>query len=193
METFQNDVFISHASEDKVLVARPLAVALESRGYSVWLDENRLTIGDRITPGIMDGLATSRFGVLILSLMFLRKDWTRRELRELSKRETVTGQKVILPVWHGIEHDDVLRYEPPLADRVAATTNNGIEPLANELSEVMRAWSESAPSPAPILADTLTLTRLAEAMKEQDESFRAVSAVLRTRHEAIKQAIRELT
>jgi hypothetical protein len=45
MESFQNDVFISHASEDKVLVARPLAVALESRGYSVWLDENRLTIG----------------------------------------------------------------------------------------------------------------------------------------------------
>ena len=137
METFQNDVFISHASEDKVLVARPLAVALESRGYSVWLDENRLAIGDRVTPGIR-------------------------------------------------------RYEPLLADRVAATTNNGIQSLADELSEVMRAWSESAPSPAPILADTLTLARLAEAMREQDESFRAVSAVLRTRHEAIKQAIREL-
>jgi hypothetical protein len=33
------DVFISHASEDKDVVARPLATALVARGWTAWLDE----------------------------------------------------------------------------------------------------------------------------------------------------------
>ena len=40
------DVFISHASEDKDNVARPLAQALRAEGYRVWFDEFTLTVGD---------------------------------------------------------------------------------------------------------------------------------------------------
>jgi hypothetical protein len=40
------DVFICHASEDKETVARPLAAALQARGWTVWLDELKLQIGD---------------------------------------------------------------------------------------------------------------------------------------------------
>ena|ERR1035441_962014 len=35
------DVFISHASEDKATVARPLAELLRKAGLKVWLDENQ--------------------------------------------------------------------------------------------------------------------------------------------------------
>lgn len=42
------DLFISHASEDKAAVARPLFDALIQRGWSVWLDELELTIGDSL-------------------------------------------------------------------------------------------------------------------------------------------------
>jgi hypothetical protein len=40
------DLFICHASEDKRAVARPLAEAISGRGWTVWLDELALTIGD---------------------------------------------------------------------------------------------------------------------------------------------------
>ena len=39
------DVFISHASEDKATVARPLALLLQKRGVAVWLDEGELYLG----------------------------------------------------------------------------------------------------------------------------------------------------
>ena len=41
----QFDVFISHASEDKDNVVRPLAEALRRAGLRVWLDEFELKLG----------------------------------------------------------------------------------------------------------------------------------------------------
>ena len=41
------DVFISHASEDKDEVVRPLASALIDEGLTVWYDEFELKIGFR--------------------------------------------------------------------------------------------------------------------------------------------------
>jgi TIR domain len=40
------DLFISHASEDKVDVVRPLAAHLQNLGLRVWVDEFELTLGD---------------------------------------------------------------------------------------------------------------------------------------------------
>jgi len=67
------DVFISHAGEDKESVARPLTRILEEHGLRVWLDENELHIGDSLERKIDEGLAQSRFGVVILSKHFLRR------------------------------------------------------------------------------------------------------------------------
>jgi RNA binding exosome subunit len=41
-------VFVSHASEDKEEVARPLATLLRDQGVKVWLDEQELHVGDSI-------------------------------------------------------------------------------------------------------------------------------------------------
>jgi hypothetical protein len=54
------DVFISHASEDKAQLARPLASALNDRGISVWYDELSLKMGDSLRSSIDFGLANSR-------------------------------------------------------------------------------------------------------------------------------------
>jgi len=55
------DVFLSHASEDKEAVVRPLASALSARGHTVWYDEFQLTVGDRLTAELDRGLAKCRF------------------------------------------------------------------------------------------------------------------------------------
>jgi hypothetical protein len=70
------DVFISHASEDKEVVARPLVAELESLGPRVWLDECQLTIGDSLRRSIDEGLSNSKFGVVILSHNFFSKTYS---------------------------------------------------------------------------------------------------------------------
>jgi len=130
-------LFISHASEDKDAVARPLAKALEARGWSVWLDELKLTVGDSVSGGIDAALARSRFGVVVLSRSFFAKQWPQRELAGLAAREVDAGSKVILPVWHEVDHGYITQRSPVLADRVGALTSNGIEQVADELSTAL--------------------------------------------------------
>jgi hypothetical protein len=127
------DVFISHASEDKGAVARPLAEALRSLGLSVWYDEYELRVGDRLSAKIDRGLANSRSGVVIVSPAFIRKPWPRRELSGLVARETSTGESVILPVWHGVSRDEVLKFSPPLADVLAVDTSSGLDAVVDAL------------------------------------------------------------
>ena len=52
----QWDVFISHASEDKYTVARPLASLLSKAGLHVWLDEAELKLGDNLSSRISEHL-----------------------------------------------------------------------------------------------------------------------------------------
>ena len=120
------DFFISHASEDKEEVARPLADALNARGLMVWYLDYSLKHGSNLRASIDYGLARSRFGIVILSSHFFGKRWPRYELNDLATRE-VNGKKVILPIWHKIGFQEVLECSPILADRVAVSTDKGLE------------------------------------------------------------------
>ena len=121
----QYDVFISHASEDKLDVARPLASLLVQAGLSVWLDEFELTVGDSLRRKIDQGLASCRFGLVILSKAFFAKEWPQKELDALVAREDCTD-KVLLPVWHNLESGDIRKLSPLLADRLGARTSDGL-------------------------------------------------------------------
>lgn len=133
----QRDVFISHASEDKETVARPLAGALIARGWRVWLDELELTVGDRLTTRIDAALARSHFGVVVLSPAFFDKEWAQRELGGLAAREVDAGTKVILPVWHKVDRRYITKRSPTLADRLGALTSAGIDDVADKLSRAL--------------------------------------------------------
>src|SRR5262245_62056437 len=111
------DFFISYAHEDKDAVARPLADALKGKGYEVWFDEFALRVGDRLSGAINEGLAKSRFVVVILSHAFFRKQWTVTELGAVLGRED-DGSKVLLPILHDIEVAEVKQHYMLLADRI---------------------------------------------------------------------------
>jgi TIR domain len=136
------DVFISHASEDKEGFARPLAEGLTKRGLKVWFDEFTLTVGDSLRRSIDRGLAQSRFGVVVISPDFLRKEWPQKELDGLVARE-VDGVKVILPVWHRIRAKEIRAYSPTLADRVAASSDKGLDQFIAELIRAIRLDDQS--------------------------------------------------
>jgi hypothetical protein len=126
------DVFVSHASEDKENFVRPLAEKLGTRGVSVWYDELTLRLGDSLRRSIDRGLAHSRYGVVVLSRSFFSKEWPQKELDGLVARE-VEGRKVILPIWHELNSEDVRKFSPTLADRVAISSRVGIDSVVDAI------------------------------------------------------------
>ncbi len=134
-ETF--DVFISHASEDKDSIVRSLAEALSDQGLKVWYDEFTLRIGDSLRQKIDKGLAHSRVGLVVLSPAFIGKGWTNYELDGIVTR-SVSGEQILLPIWHGITKQQVVSFSPSLADKVARTTaTHTVEEIAEEIYELL--------------------------------------------------------
>ena len=171
------DAFISHASEDKASVARPLVDLLVKLGHSVWFDEQELVVGSHLSESIDRGLAQSRFGVVILSHAFFAKQWTKRELEGLVAREMIDDERLILPIWHEIDADDVAHFSPPLAAVLAARTSEGLQAVAESISQAINKRGHgpaipAQPSPGPSLSVEVR-------QKKDAEVFHAITTALR--------------
>lgn len=133
------DVFISHATEDKDSIVRPLAHELQNSGLRVWYDEFELKLGDSLRRKIDAGLANSKFGIVVLSHQFFKKNWSQYELDGLVTRE-MTGEQIILPIWHNISKQEVISYSPSLADKLArSTATHTVEEIAIEIIELINS------------------------------------------------------
>ena len=132
------DFFVSHASEDKSDFVRPLVNAMSDLGLNIWYDEFLLEIGDSLRRKIDHGLGRSRYGIVILSKAFFNKQWPQYELDALVNK-SMSGDKVILPVWHGVEHYDVSQYSHSLADKVAFSSKHlSVEDMAKEFLKLIQ-------------------------------------------------------
>jgi hypothetical protein len=140
-DLYEYDVFICHASDDKDSFVRPLANELSSKSVRVWFDEFSLKVGDSLRRSIELGLRKSRFGIVVLSPDFFDKEWPQKELDGLTAME-VSGRKVILPIWHRINRNDILKYSPILADRIAIRSTLGIKDVVSELLKVVNPKDE---------------------------------------------------
>ena len=136
-------MFISHASEDKEAVVRPLAAALQGEGLRVWFDEFELRIGDSLRRKIDQGLANSRVGLVVLSRSFIGKGWTNYELDGIVTR-SVSGEQVLLPIWHDISKQEVIAFSPSLADKVARNTlTHTVQEIAKEIAVLLQTQSDA--------------------------------------------------
>lgn len=147
-EDVKYDLFISHASQDKEDFVEPLAEILSEMGLRVWYDDFVLKVGDRLSRSIDKGIANSEYGLVVLSPHFFAKGWTEHELSGLTAREIAGRRKLILPVWHGVSHEDVLEYSPTLADKVALDTSKmDLDEIAVALAEVLPGLLEDKDVP----------------------------------------------
>ncbi len=137
------DVFISHASEDKENFVEPLANALKEDGLKVWYDRFELKLGDSLREKIDEGLANSRYGVVVLSNSFFKKEWPKAELDALVSRQNENGKKVILPIWHEIGIEEVRKFSPILASKLAAQSSDSLESIVVQIKSVL---SDSLPA-----------------------------------------------
>jgi len=155
-----HDVFVCHASEDKGQIARPLAEGLRSSGLIVWYDEFSLKLGDSLRESIDKGLADSRFGIVVLSHHFFSKSWPQAELNGLFAIETAGGGKKIIPIWHEITKAEIIKYSPILADRVAVTTNIGLDAVLERVLDTIDTDRQHKAGKGRVVSVTPTSVRL---------------------------------
>lgn len=156
----QYDAFISHASEDKLFFVRPLFQKLREYGCDTWYDEFSLKPGMSLSRSIEMGLTKSKFGVVVLSKSFFKKNWTEFELRALYSFE-VKNPGVIIPIWLEVTLEEVLEFSPYLADKLSIIADKtNISEAAIKLLEVIRedifenvqrrkAWEEMVANAKP--------------------------------------------
>ena len=132
------DVFISHASDDKEVFVDPLARRLRKLAVRVWYDKFVLMPGDRLSEKIAEGLAKSRYGLLVISSAFISKKWTRYELSGLINRFVEDNARLI-PLWLGITRAEVVAFNPALADLLSIrATKDNIEACTLEVLRIVR-------------------------------------------------------
>ena len=134
MESTQ-DLFISHAWQDKEQYIRPLTEALAERDITFWLDNLEIAWGDSIVMKINEGLATSNFVLLCLSQAFLHRPWPESELGATLSIQNNSDIKRVLPlILNG--KDEILARYPLLAGLAYREFSVGTSILADEISTI---------------------------------------------------------
>ena len=112
--------FISHDSQNKDLIARPLAQGLHSRLCYVWYDEFSLKVGDSLRYEIEKGLKEAKKCILILTPEFIKNPgWVKTEFDSIFTREIILNENIILPIWFNVSRIEVYNFCPSLADKFA--------------------------------------------------------------------------
>jgi RNA-directed DNA polymerase len=94
------DIFISHASEDKAEIARPIFEACQKLGLKAFLDEEHIGWGQSFTKKINTALGAARTILVVVSSSSVAKDWPLLEINTALGFEA-TGDKVVVPVMVG--------------------------------------------------------------------------------------------
>lgn len=73
----------------------------------------------------------------MISRAFIKKGWTNYELDGLMTK-AISGEQILLPIWHDITKQEVIDYSPSLVDKVARNTSQEtVEEIAEEIAEMI--------------------------------------------------------
>ncbi len=143
------DVFISHASEDKEAIARPMFAACAKLGMKPFLDEAHIGWGQSFTQKINTALGSSRTVLAIISPASVAKEWPVLEVNTALSLEA-SGQKKVVPVIVG--EPDLSRL-PLVAAKDCMFWNGDADAVAKRLKA---AVSGAAPRRPVEGAETVT-------------------------------------
>lgn len=89
--------FLSHSSKDKKFI-RQLAADLTRNNVNVWLDEQKINVGDSIASKISQGLVESDFFIIALSDNSIESEWVKKELNQALISEIEDKKVMVLPL-----------------------------------------------------------------------------------------------
>jgi hypothetical protein len=130
------DVFLSHASEDKDDIARPLYKKLIENGVKVWFDEVSLPIGASLTETIQKALSRSRYMIMIVSEIYLRKSWTLWE-KKIGEELEARGTLKIIPYFYGISQSSH-EIDPSLGNTMGISSGQSLDENVAKILKTLR-------------------------------------------------------
>jgi hypothetical protein len=132
----QRMLFLSHASEDKERLVRPVARALDAAGLSYWLDEAEIFLGDSLTHKLNEGLRRSTHVAVFITDAFIGRGWPEAELGSALAAENSDRVRRVLPI---VDTDwrSVVKEYPLLRDKKHVAWRDGIEVIVASLRAAM--------------------------------------------------------
>ena len=124
------DAFVSHATEDAgitdLLVGR-----LQSNGVTLWYDRNQdetgIMLGGNTIEQINAGLRACRCGIIVVSKVYLSKNFTMLEFRALVYRATREEERKILFVLVDLSVDEFADLQPLVAPYRSLHMSEGVD------------------------------------------------------------------
>lgn len=117
------DVFISHAYEDQNEFVSQLAFELKREGLGVWYSGFELTLGGSVITCVSEALLKSRYGVVLISPVYLTKKRAMKELEALFGEEA--EERRVLPVLHGVPAAAFRAKAPALSNCFCVSSRRG--------------------------------------------------------------------
>jgi hypothetical protein len=174
-----HDLFISHSAKDKEFV-RKLAQDLVKSGFSVWLDEWELNLGDSIARAVSDAVMSSKFLLLVMSPDYFASSWTKAEYMAAMNEEMSKGHIKVIPLmYRDCDVPVMLRTKMWVDFRDPDNYPNSFERLVEGLNSLSPREEISAhrEDEAKIgqraeELDSATIAQLKETLKEAVEAFK---------------------
>lgn len=140
-------VFLSHTHSDRERV-RPFAAAIKAHGLDVWIDEERISVGDSLIETVSHGLRSAECLAFFMSRDSIQSPWVRQELSiVMAERLSARGKgPIVIPILlEDVEIPPVLRDVKYIDLR-----SGGFDQAAVELSiAVSRHFEKPAPMGVP--------------------------------------------
>lgn len=138
IDTREFDIFISYVQSDSSDYVDILYDELVSSGIKVFRDIAEMRIGQSMRQSMDNALAKAKFAIVIFSPDYLSKYWTQYELDGILSKEYLTGDQMILPLWHNITANELASKSPSLANKLAWNSAvNTIEEIATTVGALL--------------------------------------------------------
>jgi glycosyltransferase involved in cell wall biosynthesis len=135
MKESKPKVFICHASEDKETVVRPIKDAFNKAGIEFWIDEEQIGWGESLIQKVNEGIISSTYILVVLSMNFQKKEWPKREFYAMLNDETTSGIIKVLPLIVGTDSEkaEIIRLNRLICDKKYLTWTGRPNPIVKEL------------------------------------------------------------
>ena len=131
-------VYLAHATEDKVSLARPLARFLLENGIDVWLDEWEIVHGDSLVQKMEEGLENHTHFVVLLTPTSILKPWVRAEI-DVGFTNRIDGKAKFIGLRHGVEIGELTPFLRSLyCPEVNLNDEGGMRTLIEDIFSISR-------------------------------------------------------
>ena len=115
MLRIKDQIFISHASEDKETIIDPLVSCLSENGITnYWYDKESIDTGDLTIKLINEGLSRAKVGIIVFSRRYLQKYWTTWEMWVLLTLLIMQKIRIVPFLSGGLTYDELTQKYPIL-------------------------------------------------------------------------------